>query len=456
MTSKPSVLGVVLVMLLRVGSARADDAGPKVEATPAVLAALASPDEAARRAASSQLQALGPGAVSALAEELAARRRATTPELDRAVATTVKGASPKGPAARDDDLLDDLLHLPPSSEAVRAALTTECTLRALAHVGTPAAVGELAALSADYGGAFRPELAAAVKQLGDRAVPGLIRARRGTTPAVARWATGQLEGMNRRVPGDCVQTKDTDVLADVLRAFGAIRDPDALGVVLSFVNADRDSIRQAARDAVGAYGPDAVPRVREAFAAITGKPASPDWGPPEAARALFGADDEIRLQDTNQLVDAGFQSARDGDLKSATLAFDKALARQPDLERAPDLAPVYVMYALAIEDTDRESAQSYLRKAVALAPEGPRAAQAESELSFLEGEQLRDRGVVDESLFRRALQLDPTHARARSVLEQLESAATERHARIRRASALGGALALVLASLVLFVGRRRK
>jgi hypothetical protein len=456
MTSKPRVLGIVVVILLLVGSARADDASPKVEAAGAILAALTSPDEAARRTAASQLQALGSVAVPSLAEELAARRKATTPELDKAVAATIKAASPKGPATRDEQLLDDLLRLSPTSEAVRTAQTTECILRTLAHVGTPSAVSELAMLSPDYGGAFRPELGSAIKQLGDRAVPGLIRARRGTTAAVARWATGQLEGMNRRVPGDCVQTKDTDVLADVLRAFGAIRDPDALGVVLSFVNADRDSIRQAARDAVGAYGPDAVPRVREAFAAITGRPASQDWGPPEAARALFAADDEIRLQDTNQLVDAGFQSARDGELKSATLAFDKALARQPDLERAPDLAPVYVMYALTIEDTDRESAQSYLRKAVALAPEGPRAAQAESELSFLEGEQLRDRGVVDESLFRRALQLDPTHARARAVLEQLESAATERHARIRRASALGGALALVLASIVLFVGRRRK
>jgi tetratricopeptide (TPR) repeat protein len=295
-----------------------------------------------------------------------------------------------------------------------------------------------------------------VHKLGERAVPGLIRARRSPSPVVARWATGQLEAMNRKVPGDCVQTKNTEVLAEVLRAFGAIRDPDALGVVLSFVNADRDPIRSAAREAIGAYGGDALGKLREAYASLAGKPAPLEWGAADAARALYALDDGLRLEDTNQLVDSGLQQQRDGDLHKAVESFDKALARQPDMERRADLAPAYVLYAISIENTDRPGALAYLRKATMLAPDGPRTAQANSEMAFLEAEALRDRGVVDEAMFRRAATLDPTNARARAALDQIESDASDRQRRIRRASELVGAVALLVVSLVLFVGRRRK
>jgi tetratricopeptide (TPR) repeat protein len=304
--------------------------------------------------------------------------------------------------------------------------------------------------------AARRTAADEVHRLGERAVPGLILARRSPSPVVARWATGQLEAMNRKVPGDCVQTKNTEVLAAVLRAFGAIRDPDALGVVLSFVNAERDPIRKAAREAIGAYGGDALGKLREAYSSLAGKPALLEWGTADAAQALYALDDGLRLQDTDRLVDSGLQEQRDGDLHKAVESFDKALARQPDLERRADLAPAYVQYALSIEGTDRSGALSYLRKATMLAPDGPRTAQANSEIAFLEAEALRDRGVVDEVLFRRAATLDPTNARARAALDQIESDAADRKRRIRRASEIGGAVALLVVSLVLFVGRRRR
>ena len=157
-----------------------------------------------------------------------------------------------------------------------------------------------------------------------------------------------------------------------------------------------------------------MPRLREAYLSIVGRPALPDWSLEDLAHALFKADDNVRLQDVHKLVDDGQQKARASDLAGAASDFDKALARQPDLDGRADLAPVYVTYALSIEGADRERALSCLRKALWLAPEGPRAPQAEAEIAFLDAEDLRAHGVVDADLYRRAVTLDPTHARARA------------------------------------------
>jgi tetratricopeptide (TPR) repeat protein len=314
----------------------------------------------------------------------------------------------------------------------------------------------LAPLAEQDDAATRRAAATELRKLGDRAVPELIRARRGGPPRLARWATAQLDAMNRKVPGDCVQTKDPELLADVLRAFGDIRDPDAMGVVLSFVNADRDEVRTAARAAVSAYGGDALGRLRESYAGLAGKPAPPEWSAADAARALFALDDEMRLRDVTQLTQGGMEKERRGELDAAILDFDRALARRPDLDQRADLAPIYVRYALSIEDGDPTRAISYLRKATMLAPDGPRAGQASSEIVRLEAEDLRTRGVVDAEMFRRSLELDPTNARARATLDRIEGDASERRQRIRRAGELGGALAALAIGLLLFVGKKKR
>ena len=54
-------------------------------------------------------------------------------------------------------------------------------------------------------------------------------------------------------------------------------------VILSFVNSDRAQVRAAAREALAAYGQDAIWKLREAYAALTGKPANEGWTAPELA-----------------------------------------------------------------------------------------------------------------------------------------------------------------------------
>jgi tetratricopeptide (TPR) repeat protein len=442
-------LGRVLVLAVALFATRATaDDGPGSPLDSWVVAA-GSTDEGARRAAAKSLESLGADALDAVVTRIANARKQESPSVVRAL---LAAHDPQ----RATDATESLVHTPPSVPGATDALLAECFVHALAHLGTARAVRELAIASADFGGALRPEIAQLVRALGDHAVAGLIRARRGTPPKVARWALSELETMNRKVPGDCVQTKDSEVLGDVLRAFGEIRDPDALGVVLSFANADRDAIRSASRDAIVAYGEEATARLRDAYAELTARPAPPGWTAPDAARELFLAYDRLRLQEVDALVDAGFGRQREGALDQAVADFDTALARQPQLEGRSDMAAAYVLYALSIEERDPESAMASLRKALSLAPSGPRTAQAESELLYLEGEALRAHGVVDADLFRRASLIDPANTRARDAVDRIELGASDRRARLERMTALGGGFAALVCGIVMLAGGRRR
>jgi tetratricopeptide (TPR) repeat protein len=252
-----------------------------------------------------------------------------------------------------------------------------------------------------------------------------------------------------------VQTKSNEVLSDVLRAYGSTHDMDAVSVVLSFVNSDRAQVREAARDALGMYGQDAIWKLREAYVNLIGKPAPDDWNAARVAKELFTAYDRFRLQDVYALMDEGLAKAKDGKLEEAVAAFDKVLARQPLIDRRAEMVPVYVMFAQSIEEKDRATALAYLRKGARLDPEGPRAPQIESEILYLEGKALEERGIADSDLFKRAIAIDAGNARARAELDRLEADADTRHERIRRWAAAGAVIAAAIAGLILFAGRRR-
>jgi hypothetical protein len=282
-----------------------------------------------------------------------------------------------------------------------------------------------------------------VQSLGERATAPLIRAAKGPSRRVARWATGELETLGRKVPGDAVQTRSSQVLADVLRAYGDTRDADALPAVLSFVNSDRDEVRDAARQAVLTYQNAALAKLREAYANLLGHPAPDAWLATDVARELFATDDRFRLQDVYALMNSGLAEEAASDHVAATSDFEKVLARKPLFERRAEMVPAFVLAAQSKEDADPAAAAAYYRTAQRLSPEGPRASQARSALLYLEGEDLLGRGIVDESLFRLATTYDPGNLKAHAELARIEARSNERKLRLRR-YAEGGATAAVL------------
>lgn len=445
---------IVLTAALTAGPAVAEEApAPALSASAAakadeadlarLLARLTEGDVAGRKEAARAIEALGADAVPAIAKELATLRKAS------AAAPAVRLATKEG-----GDLADALVATRTEETAWKPAVETAVLLRALAHAGTTPAVAELIRVAGDHGGAFKPEVALRLKALGDRAVPGLILSRKEPSGELRHWAAGQLESLGKRVPGDAVQTKDNQVLAETLRAFATVHDMDALPVLLSFVNSDRIQVRAAAREAIGQFGQDAVWKLREAYANVVGKPAPETWTAAQTAKELFTAYDKLRLQEVYGLLDEGLAKEKAGDVDGAVAAFDKVLARQPMIDRRGEMVGAYVAQATKLEDSDPPKAIAMFRKALRLKPDTARAPQIEAEIAYLEGKELEGRGVADPEPFKRALTLDPTHERARAELTRLDTNADERESRLRAFAAAGAVVLVALAGIILFGGRR--
>ena len=326
----------------------------------------------------------------------------------------------------------------------------------LAGIGTTPAIRVLFRVAGDHGGAMKPEVVKTLKDLGDRAVPALLEARREPSLELRKLAQTQLEGMGKRIAGDAVQTPDNAVLADVLHAFADVHDLDALPVLLSFVNADRVLVRDAARDAIGDFGQDAIWKLREAYANVLAHPAADNATAAQVAKELFAAYDRIRLQEVYGLLETGLAAAQNGRADDAVAAFDKVLARQPMLDRRGEMVPAYVQVAMSVEESDPPRALALLHEAQRLWPESPRAPLIAGEIAYLEGKNLEARGISDPEPFRRALAADPTHTKARDELSRIDSAADEHQARIRNFAAAGAAVVVAMVGLILFGGRRRQ
>jgi tetratricopeptide (TPR) repeat protein len=404
-----------------------------------------------RRAAARDVSDLDEPATGAIVLALASMRR-----LDPDLAGVLRAARPERGASDTFDGLDALVCTEPNGEAYRVAVTTTALARALGHIGTFESTRELVRVAGDHEGAFRPEVARQVKRLGERAVPALILARKDPSPAVRRWAFAQLEAMNRSRPGEAIQTKSNVILADVLRAYAEVRDLDALTVILSFINADRTHVRTVARDALALYGDEALPRLREAYANLTGHAAPEEWAPPQVSRELSAAYDRLRLHEVYTLLDEGLARQKEGKPEEAALIFDKVLARQPTLDRKNEMVPTYVQYAHAVEARDRPLALAYLRKAARLDPDAPGVSAIESDVTTLEGEDLVSRGIADANTFRRALALNPVNTRARADLDRLEDDADARRDRVRRLVTAALILAIATVGIVLFGGKSRR
>jgi len=416
-----------------------------------MLAPLGSEAIDERRAAAAAITSLGSEATGAIGRKLAELRRGT----DDGAFSVVKGLRERVSKAATFDLVEALLALKPDA-GTRHALTVASLLHALAHAGTTAAVRQMILVAPDVAGVFRPELTRQMKALSDRAVPALIEARHDPSSETRAWASGLLETLGKRTPGDAVQTKDNQVVADVLRAYAGVKDLDALPVVLSFVNSDRVQVRTAAREAALAYGQDGIWKLREAYAALTGEPAPEGMAASALAKKLFDAYDRYRLRDVYALVDQGIAAQRDGKLKDAVAAFDTALARQPLLDRGVEMVDAYRSYGESLESSDRTTALAYLRKALRIDESGPESARVRSEIHYLEGEDLLSRGIADTEPFEQALALDPQNARARAELDRLRQESESNRAHGWRLAAAGAMIVLSLAGIAVVGGRRRR
>jgi tetratricopeptide (TPR) repeat protein len=404
----------------------------------------------ARLAACARVQSAGPDGVAFLQKRLAELRRA----VGGGVATAVRAARESAGGDSGDLALGFVRTSKGDPTVEKRVLSMLLVLRGLAHAATMPALRELVAMTEPFEGAFRPEITRLFKALGEAPIPALLEARRAA-PEVRKWSQAQLEALGKRTAGDAAQVQSSEVLCDVLRAWGATKDPEAVSVVLTFVNSDRVPVRHAAREALAAYGQESIWKLRESYLNLTGKAATEGWSAEQTAKELFAAFDKVRLSEVYDLLDAGLKLAKDGKPEAALEAFDKVLAREPLLERRREMVATYMQYADGLVAAEPAKALGVYRRARYLDPAVDTAAMIDSAIMTLEAKELADQGVFDAELLKAALVKDPSNQRARAALEGYGVPQEAKREANRRT---GAAIGLLCASLlgILIFGRKRR
>ncbi|HEY4122079.1 MAG TPA: hypothetical protein VGM56_29635 [Byssovorax sp.] len=353
----------------------------------------------------------------------------------------------------DGDWLDFVLVEPHAKDAEtwRQLVTLLASERMLTAIGTTPAVRELIQLHAYFGEMLRVDLQRQVAKLKDKAVPALLEARQHDAKIIQRWAAKELDALGRAIPGETVASNDTQILADVLRAYGRTRDVDAVRVVLSFCNSERAQLRDASREAIAAIGEPGLWQLRDQYLGLTGQKPPKDWGWDRIARELFAVYDRARLVEVEKLMDDGVAAAKAGKLPEAVDAFDKVLARAPLFDRRKEMVPTYLARAGELDADKRADAIAMLRKALRLDPKGPLSRKIESAIDAMEGAASIDEGKPDRALLERAVDLDPANDRARQALASLEERAVARPSRSKQYAAAAGLGLLALVAMIFLV-----
>lgn len=336
----------------------------------------------------------------------------------------------------------------PKSEPWRNLTSVLALSRMLESIGTVEAVRGLIDVYARYGEFLRITMQNALGRLGDKAVPALIEAQRHPAQKIAKWAVRQLDMLGKGVPSEAVQTQDQAVLADVLRAYGRTRTPDAVRIVISFANSERAQVREASRQAVALMGEVASWQLRDMYEDVVGKKPPRDWAWERTARELFAEFDRLRFAQVGKLFEDGQAARAKGDLLAMRESFDKLLAYDPNFAERTTIAAGYVAFAKANQDKSRDDAIAALRRAERL---DPTLKDAASLRLTLEAEALEEKGIADSTLLERALETDAQNARAKAAQARFERGEPKRseNARYIAAAAILSAAAASIAFILL-------
>ena len=357
------------------------------------------------------------------------------------------------------DWLEYVLQDPaPDNQAYRDLVAVLAIARTCSCIDSAPAAREIINVYTYFGDLFRIDVQRQLARMKERSLAALIEAQYHDSKMVRTWAKRRLDIAGRAIPSEAVRLNDNQALADVLRAYGAAREVEAVRVIVSFANSDRLQVREAAREAIGQIGEPAQWQLRDAYENLMADKPPRSWDWQRTARELFAVYDRARLQQVYATMDQGLAQFAAGKIEDAVASFDKVLARAPMFERRTEMVPAYLAHAKSLRDKDTVAASSALRRALTIDPSGEHADAVRSELALLEARELAARGVIDVTLLERAVELDPSNAEARRMLNESQTDVEVREASWRRygAAVAIGILALVAMVFVALVPRRRK
>jgi hypothetical protein len=291
--------------------------------------------------------------------------------------------------------------------------------------------------------------------LKDGAVAALIETRRHKAEKIARWAERQLDRLGKAAPGEAVRTSSYETLADILRAYGRTKDPDAARVIVSYANSERYQVREAARQAVTLMGNVALWQLREAYEDVMGKRPRRDFGWERTARELFFEYDRLRIVVVSKLYETGIRAFQEGKLEEMGKAYDAVLTRLPQFDKGPEMANGYFALAEHLATSNPDEALTALVRVERLTNNETLRARAKSKRDTLAAMKRAKSGVFDASLLKSAIERDPTNQTAKHLLTALDKDLVESTTNRVRVATSGGIALIALISIGLILFRRR-
>lgn len=439
-----------------------------IERLNGLLERLVSADPDIRQTAVTEIPEAQPDLVPAIARRLSSiAETADKNEMKRLIESTrrtareelrskMRAEGGRGKVVTPDYLVMLTTNARPESQAWQELVHAVGMSRMLAEIGGIRGARELVQVYVRFGEFLRVDTQLQLDKTGDYGVAALIEARRFPAEKIARWAERQLDTKGRAIASEAIRTDDPEALADILRALGRTRDPDAARIIISLSNSERAQVREAARQAVVMLGDVAIWQLRDAYESIVGERPPRDWSWERAARELFGRFDRLRLARVFAIFEEGLKARADGDLERMRLAFGKVLARSPRFERANEMAPGLLDYARQADAAHRADAIDALRRAIRINTDRSLDPSMNSLLLTLLAERHADHGVADQTLLRRALEFDSSNRKAKSLLSELERADTVGQVRWARYGAAGVVSATALTAILVILLRRKR
>lgn len=408
---------------------------------------LGSSNDAERHDAYTALGALPARALPAIRERLG-QLLGTMPEDTQQILHEIRRATG---SRRADDLVDVADGIPAALERRRhrdVLVIAEplLLLRSLERMASTEALSVIPEVLRLERNAWAMEGRRATLRLGDRAAAAIIRARSHEDPAGRDWARWSSQELSLEPPGRLVQRLGPRDLADVIMAWGTTRNMDAMPVVASFVDDHRRFVREAARDALLAYGQHAIWQAREQFRLRLGEDANMSWGHRRTLDELCARLDQQRLLRIQDLAARAEEAIERNDPDGATRSLEALLARAPDVS-SNEIASLFARVGVLWMDTlpqARDRARTAFERASRLTPMHEERARWEARLTFLDAEDALAAGVLDVDAYRRAASGDPTCTQCVERITRIEaqSRPIDSHQDERRLAAL--ALAAVL------------
>jgi len=452
------------------------------------------PDSAQRKAAIAELTDAAPRAIDAIGRWLA-RDHAASVETRRDVLAQIRASVPDktgkfsqparqtGQEQKADDDIDwqlALLALDPATAGAGEVIADDAAIRALAQTKDPRAAQVI--FQAGFGAdtmIYRDECGRYLRRMEPASIPALTRESQSRDFDRKRYATWQLERLDRQEPGKALDAAagDEALTIALLDTFRATHHREAVHAVWRRVDVEAPRVRAAARAAWMAYitGP-APPPAPVAKLSLPGgkktKKPKPLWLTyreladnelRKAANELLHEDylledptleDEeegherksrtvkVDLQDLTRRLLAYYdgerakrdtaawavakQKSSSGDLAGAVQMVDGMLAVNPDrgepVERT-EMARLYLAWGKELASSAKwaEAAGAY-SKAHGLDPTGPSANDALAAHHFALGKSLEAAGKDGGPDFRRAVALRPDYAPARSAAREVARA----------------------------------